>query len=167
MSLRTEKATISCPVSTKWAKMFFLQLNAQVCELGVSQPARGEEVTYPPVCSLEALPELRCPNPALQSTETQTQDEHSGSRLVRAVTLQQAWVHSCKQTCEHCVYRYADYQFVNWCSYLIPGHWFCPEERAGEFYREAFLVVLGFVLWHTEQNCCSVGGWGKMEGWTG
>lgn len=31
-------------------------------------------------------------------------------------------------------------------SYLVPGHWFRPEERAGEFYREAFLVVLGFVL---------------------
>lgn len=42
-------------------------------------------------------------------------------------------------------------------SYLVPGHWLSPEERAGEFYRETLLVVLGFVLRHTEQNCCSVG----------
>lgn len=34
--------------------------------------------------------------------------------------------------------------------YLVPGHWFRPEERACELYREAFLVVLGFVLRHTE-----------------
>lgn len=30
--------------------------------------------------------------------------------------------------------------------YLVPGHWFRPEERACELYRETFLVVLGFVL---------------------
>lgn len=34
--------------------------------------------------------------------------------------------------------------------YLVPGHWFRPEERACELHRETLLVVLGFVLRHTE-----------------
>lgn len=41
--------------------------------LRASQPARGEKVTYPPVCSPEALLELRCPDPGLQSAEQHTQ----------------------------------------------------------------------------------------------
>lgn len=43
---------------------------------------------------------------------------------------------------------------------LIPGHGLRSEERAGEFDRQAFLVVLGFVLGHAEKNCSGVGGCG-------
>lgn len=38
-----------------------------------SLPARGEEMTYLPVCSPEALPEPQCPDPGLQSAQ-QKQD---------------------------------------------------------------------------------------------
>lgn len=41
---------------------------------------------------------------------------------------------------------------------LVPGHGFCSEEGAGEFDRQAFLVVLGFVLRHAEKDCSGVGG---------
>lgn len=46
---------------------------------------------------------------------------------------------------------------------LVPGHGFRSEERAGEFNRQPFLVVLGFVLGHAEKDCSGVGGWGGGE----
>lgn len=56
--------------------------------LGVYQPARGEEVTYLPVCSPEALPELQCPNPGLQSAE-----QHTQTRMSRVAADMQAFIY--------------------------------------------------------------------------
>ena len=69
-----------------------------------------------------------------------------------------------------------------WCSskpsnkrahtaYLIPSHWLRSEERTGQLNRKPFLIILGLVLRHSEQNssciCCwerkKKGPWGKAE----
>lgn len=51
---------------------------------------------------------------------------------------------------EHTHHLLTDKLILGLMQYLVPGHWFRPEERAREFYGETLLVVLGFVLWHTE-----------------
>ncbi len=45
--------------------------------------------------------------------------------------------------------------------YLVPGHGLSSEQRAGELHRQSFLVVLGLILRHAEQNCSSVCGCGR------
>lgn len=47
---------------------------------------------------------------------------------------------------EHIHYLLTDKLISGLTQYLVPGHWFRPEERACEFYGETLLVVLGFVL---------------------
>lgn len=42
-------------------------------------------------------------------------------------------------------------------TYIIPGQWFGPEQRAGQLHWQTFLVVLGFILGHAEQDSCSIG----------
>lgn len=82
-------------------------------------------MNYLPACSPEALPERPGPDPGLQSAE------HKG-RFVRSS------------------YLLTDKLISGLVQYLVPGHRFRPEERACEFYGQTFLVVLGFVLRHTE-----------------
>lgn len=40
--------------------------------------------------------------------------------------------------------------------YLVPGHRLSSEQRAGQLHWQTFLVVLGFVLRHAEQDGCSI-----------
>lgn len=42
-------------------------------------------------------------------------------------------------------------------TYIIPGHRLSSEQRAGQLHRKAFLVVLGLILRHAEQDSCSIG----------
>lgn len=124
-----------------------------------SQP----KVTYLLVCSPEALPELRCPNPGQQSaTQTERQRRGECSHFHSSSGFYLDLASMCNHLSVSCTSIEID-KVIPIGSYLIPGHWFCPEEWAGEFYWEAFLVILGFVLRHTEQNCCSIGGWGRMR----
>lgn len=71
----TESSQISERKKTR-LKTFLSQPVAFVTSLSppvfLLPAARGEEVTYLPVCSPEALPELQCPNPGLQSAQQHT-----------------------------------------------------------------------------------------------
>lgn len=42
------------------------------------------------------------------------------------------------------------------CTYLVPGHGLCSEERAGQLHGQTLLVVLRFVLGHAEQHSCRI-----------
>lgn len=50
-----------------------------------------------------------------------------------------------------------DYSFVLCAhTHLVPGHRLSSEQRAGQLHWQTFLVVLGFVLRHAEQDGCSI-----------
>lgn len=48
-------------------------------------------------------------------------------------------------------------------THLVPSHWLGPEQGACQLNRKSFLVVLWFVLRHSEQHCSCIGCCQKEE----